>query len=119
MHAQNISLHYRLIGQKLTVQTTKSGAEFLGNQKFLRPSNNLIVQITSNNKIVRKIYFKEKHAHIPLQHTFRRKIVSCYIPLSEKQKYHVKVAEHSFCARSAVFIAEARQRAHNDYENET
>ena len=30
-----------------------------------------------------------------------------------------KVAEHSFCARSAVFIADARQRAHNDYEDET
>ena len=30
-----------------------------------------------------------------------------------------KVAEHSFCARSAVFIADAGKRAHSDYEDET
>ena len=50
----------------IDMSTLQTDAEFLGNQNFLRPSNNSIVKIRSNNKIVQKIYLKEEHAHIPL-----------------------------------------------------
>lgn len=39
--------------------------------------------------------------------------------LCSLQVQRFKVAEHSFCACPAVFIADARQRADNDYQDET